>query len=100
PANSKDAEYHRRLGTIYMLLGHLDRAESEFDLAIETYERQLDSVSRPEGKAQLIWLIAQTLADQGDLEAALEKAKQAEAMSTSAKLNWKISLWRSGLVMK
>ena len=93
PPEEQRSDHLRRLGTIYTLLQQNDRADDEFNKAIDIDQQQLASTSKPNKKSKLLWSIARTMEARGDVTAAIEKAKQARETAIFAELRFTIKKW-------
>jgi len=93
PPEAELSKHLRQLGIIFTLLGQNDRADAEFNHAIEIDRQQLALVSRPNQKSKLLWSISETMEARGDVASAIAKAKQARAMAVSAELSFKLEEW-------
>ena len=94
------SKHLRQLGIIFTLLGQNDRADVEFNHAIEIDRQQLALVSRPNQKSKLLWSISETMEARGDVASAIANAKQARAMAVSARLSYKLEKWIKTLEKK
>ena len=94
----ENCDHFLELGTIFMLLGLSDQAESNFSRVIEIGNLQLMSVSDPDIKAKLLWPIAQAIEGKGgDTATAINKAMQAKRMTSSGRLKSDIDKWINSL---
>jgi hypothetical protein len=97
PSSALRTDNLRRLGIIFMLWEQTDRAETEFNRAIEVDQRQLELESNPDKRAELLWSIAKTLEARGDRAKAVEKGNEARATATSPSIRLEISYWMGNL---
>jgi len=67
PPEEELSKHMRQLGIIFTLLGQNDRADVEFNHAIEIDRQQLALVSRPNEKSELLWSISETMEARGDV---------------------------------
>ncbi len=93
PPEEKLVPHLRRLGIVFLLLGRTDRADAEFDSAIELDQQRIAVVTDPDSKARLLFSIAQTFEGRGDVGTAWEKAKQAREIASTASLRKQIERW-------
>jgi len=100
PPEEELSKHMRQLGIIFTLLGQNDRADVEFNHAIEIDRQQLALVSRPNEKSELLWSISETMEARGDVASAIANARQARAMAVSAKLSYKLEKWIKTLEKK
>jgi len=100
PPEAGLSKHMRQLGIIFTLLGQNDRADVEFNHAIEIDRQQLALVSRPNKKSKLLWSISETMEARGDVASAIENVRQARAIAVSAKLSFKLEKWIKTLEKK
>ena len=89
-SSKRRASNLRRQGEIYDLLGHREQSISLYDEAIDVDRKNLDATSDLREKSKILMSIARTLEAKGDVDGALETAKQAEALAPSARVRWLI----------